>query len=375
MIDTTPFKPNWLVHPGETVADVLEELGMSQVDAANRLGSSKKFVNGLIRGKANISADTAHSLSLVLGSTTEFWMRLQAHYDAEKARFAAEEELVANHSDWLKRFPMPDLMKFGWIPDASTKGAKITALLRFFGVKTPVIWEENFAKKAIAFRTSKTHIADIGATAAWLRQAERLAQATALAPLDRPAFKDLLPTLKGLSRHKNFATAWAELTASCASVGVAVVLVPPPKGCRASGATFFLGTNSAVLALSGRHKSDDHLWFSFYHEAGHIVLHSKKLTFIETNDRSDSKVEREADAFARDMLIPPAKAKKLKLLSAAKDIQAFAKELDIAPGIVVGRMQHDGLIPQSHHNGLKQALTWNTKDASGKAAIDVVGTL
>lgn len=110
-----------------------------------------------------------------------------------------------------------------------------------------------------------------------------------------------------------------------------------------------------------RHKTNDHVWFSFFHEAGHILLHSKKKVFIDEIKGGGNDVEDEANGFASDMLIPPAQMKAFvqKANFSAPSISAFAKRIGTAPGVVVGRLQHDRLIPFSAHNSLKERLTWS----------------
>ena len=147
----------------------------------------------------------------------------------------------------------------------------------------------------------------------------------------------------------------------CEEAGVSVVFVPELPGTRVYGATRWLASNKALIQLSLRGKTDDHLWFTFFHEAGHILLHGKRDVFIEakgegcretdTNDK-----EYQADKFSQDFLIPSEKYQVFKengefsLLA----IKQFANELGIAPGIVVGRLQHDKVIPFSKVNNLKK---------------------
>src|SRR5206468_385214 len=61
----------------------------------------------------------------------------------------------------------------------------------------------------------------------------------------------------------------------------------------------------ALIQLSLRYKRNDVLWFTFFHEAGHILLHGKKELFVESDARGTNQKEREADVFSADMLIPP----------------------------------------------------------------------
>jgi hypothetical protein len=196
-----------------------------------------------------------------------------------------------------------------------------------------------------------------GAVAAWLRRGEIEGSALRCAPWNPASFRDALPTLRELTKEADPGKFVPRLVAICASHGVAVVTVRAPSGCRASGATRFLSPDKALLLLSFRHLSDDHLWFSFFHEAGHLLKHSKKALFVEgVGMTSDEEVE--ADQFARDFLIPPAHASRLVLLRSAAAVSSFAAEVGIAPGIVVGRLQFDKRIAYSALNGLKVTYSW-----------------
>ncbi len=144
----------------------------------------------------------------------------------------------------------------------------------------------------------------------------------------------------------------------CASAGVAVVLEPAPHGCPVSGAVRWLTSETALLMLSLRYKTNDQLWFSFLHEVGHLLLHGKRLMFLEVEGELGDDDEVEADAFARDFLIPPGHARRLAGMRSEAAVVQFAREIGIAPGIVVGRMQKEGWLPWTHLNGLKVRYAW-----------------
>jgi hypothetical protein len=168
-----------------------------------------------------------------------------------------------------------------------------------------------------------------------------------------------LQDLRGLTNETDPNKFVSILTDTCASVGVAVVFEPAPRGCPVTGATKWLTKDKALLMLSLRYKSNDHLWFAFFHEAGHILLHGKKMLFLELAGELDGKNEEEADAFAQDFLINPKDASTLPFLAhTTAEVTAFARKIGVAPGIVVGRMQHDGHLPMNYLNGLKVRYQW-----------------
>ena len=129
--------------------------------------------------------------------------------------------------------------------------------------------------------------------------------------------------------------------------------MPEVPGTRASGAAHWLSPAKALIQLSLRHKTDDHLWFSYFHEAGHILLHSKKQTFITAEHHSDT-AEDEANEFAASWLIPKRFEAQLLRLRGLDEIRTLADDLGIAPGIVVGRLQKEGVLDWSQGNRLKR---------------------
>lgn len=355
------FSPAWTSPPGDSIADALEELGWTSAAFAERLGVSTRFVSELLHGKAPITADTARGLSLVLGSTPQFWLTREAQYRAAlTARPAAEtaEVMMA----WLKELPVRWMERQRLIP-ASPRGTPATrqvdACLRYFGVASIDAWRSTYSAPIAAWRASKRQPKTPGAVACWIRAAELAAEAISCARWDEDGFKAALPNLRALTLEPDPQVFVPRMQELCASYGVAVVFVPAPPGCPISGATKWLAPDKALLALSLRYGNDDHLWFSFFHEVGHLVRHGKKLLFLEGLDGVEPEQEREADTFAKNLLIPAAAARKLQHLRAADDVVAAAASLGVSPGVLVGRMQHEAWIPFSELNGLKVRYAWS----------------
>ncbi len=359
MADTqVQFAPDWLSPPGDTIADVLEERGWSQAEFAQRIDYTPKHVNQLLRGKAPIREETALRLERVLGSTARFWLQREAEYREALAR-RAEQAAMVRESTWLAELPLKEMVRFGWVQDCrDNAAAQVAECLRFFGVATVSAWSEQYIAPLAAFRASPSDVMQPGAVAAWLRQGERRAAAIECAPFERRAFRQALQQLRTLTNEPEPDIFVPRMMALCAAAGVAVVLEPAPSGCPASGAVRWLTANCALLMLSLRYKSNDQLWFSFFHEAGHLLLHGKRLLFLEVEEHLDGQEEAEANAFARDFLIPPAAATQLAGMRSEAAIRQAAAQIGIAPGIVVGRMQKEGWLPRTHLNGLKTRYTW-----------------
>lgn len=358
MAEPQAFAPDWLSPPGETIADLLEEGGLSQAEFAERTGFTRKHVNDLVRGRAAITADAALRLERVLGSTADFWLTREAQYREALERRRALEALE-EEAGWLKELPVAEMVRRGWVERFTDKARQVAECLRFFGVASVEAWRVHYERPLAAFRASPRFANKVGAAAAWLRQAERQAGELRCQTFDKARFKATVRELRALTNEPEPEEFIPSLKGVCAACGVAVVFVPAPKGCPASGATRWLTPTRALLVLSLRHKTNDHLWFTFFHEAGHLLLHGKKMLFVDLADGLDGEYEAEADRFARDLLISPAEARKLAALSISKaKVRAFAGRIGVAPGIVVGRMQWEGWLPWSHLNDLKVRYEW-----------------
>lgn len=356
MTSSKPFAPSWVSPPGDTVADLLEERAWTGATLAERLGVTPKYVSELLHGKATISAEMAEKLSLVLGSTAEFWLTREAHYRAGLQRQESDAALLGE-AGWLSELPTAWMVQQS-MKKAATRGGQVREALAYFNVASVATWREVYSGQGAAFRSSARFGKKQGAVAAWLRAAELGAERIPCAAWEEHAFRALLPSLRALTREPDPKVFVAEIQRLCAAVGVAVVFVPTPPGCPISGATRWLSPQKALLVLSLRHKTNDHLWFTFFHEAGHLLLHGKKLAFLEGMDGLDPELEEEANLFASELLIPRRDAAQLSVLHAKAEVESFARQIGVHPGIVVGRMQHDKLINVTWMNELKQHYTW-----------------
>jgi hypothetical protein len=254
------------------------------------------------------------------------------------------------------------MVDLGWIPEFKDKIEQLRAILTFFGIATPEQWESQWARPQAAFRQSKAFEANPIAVAAWLRKGEIEAQKLDCAPYEKEKFKSVLLTIRTLTTSSS-EVFQAEMIKLCAEAGVALVFVPSVPKIRASGATRWIAPEKALIQLSLRYKKDDQFWFSFFHEAGHIYLHGKREIFIDSGDEVGEK-EKEADTFAANQLIPPAKWRKFvnrpRVHYSEAEIVAFAESIGIAPGIVAGRLQReDDRVPYTHFQHLKRTFDWS----------------
>lgn len=356
----TPEKADFVSPPGDTLLEMLEERGMTQTELAQRTGRPKKTINGIIKGHKAITAETALQLEKVFGVAARFWLAREQDYREYLARRAENDVLKTSH-DWVDQFPVVSMQKLGWLPREEDPHSKLLGLLQFFGISRPEHWDDLWLNSLVSYRKTQAFASSDYALSVWLRQGEIQAQDVSTAIYDEAAFRTLLiEQIRPLTRQ-NPEQFYPQLVALCAEVGVAVVAVPQVRGARVSGAARWLSKEKALIQLSLRYKTNDHFWFSFFHEAGHIIKHSKKQLFIETETGMQTELEQEADRFAADVLIPSARYEAFvqngKPFSRA-NVCEFAESLGIAPGIVVGRLQHDQHLPYTHLNKLKTKFEW-----------------
>ena len=352
------YVPDHVSAPGETLIEILEDVGMTQAELAKRTGRTTKTINGIVKGREPLTPATALQFEKVLGVNARFWNELERNYAEFKAR-EAEARQQAEAVSWLSCLPISEMKKRAWLPRTTDKVTLVDAALRFFGVASVREWESVSLSSQFAYRKSDKVSTKTGHVATWLRAGELEAQGISSAPYDRDRFRDVLQKLRLLTTTTPdvFTPAIVE---RCATAGVAVVFVREIAGAPISGATRWLNKDKAMIQLSLRYKTNDQLWFSLFHEAGLILLHRKKDVFLEFNGSQETDQERAADAFARDHLIPPdafAEFKGHSRFSGAA-VEEFASRVGIHPGIVVGRLQHEGLLEYSHLNGLKMKLKW-----------------
>jgi hypothetical protein len=265
-------------------------------------------------------------------------------------------------STWLSELPLRDMIKFRWLDTAYAANDQVTACLQFFNVPDIQTWRKTYRDvlEMAAFRTSPTFASTPAAVAAWLRRGEIMSSAIECRQWNPKRFEEELRNIRSLSRKKDPQLFLPELQKRCAECGVAVVVVRAPSGCRASGATRFISESKALLLLSFRYLSDDHFWFTFFHEAGHLLLHGKRALFLEGAGFASTKKEEEANTFSAEMLIPPEyKPDFLNLGINSREVIRFAMRVGISPGIVVGQLQYFRHIGLNQLNRLKRRFTWS----------------
>lgn len=351
MTETTLlYAPKEVTPPGATLRDLMEERDWKQRELAHRLGRPVQAVNEIIAGKKEITEDTALELERVLEVPAQFWLAREAQYREYLAR-RRSVEASREHVPWLEQFPLKALQDAGVLPagrlTAAFKQELVEPLLRFFGVASPAGWQAHYDDMQPQFRRARpSRQTDVAAITAWLRMGELQARRLQLADYAPARLLAAIPAMRALSLQPPDQIGPA-LVRLCAEAGVALVFVAALPGTHVSGVARFLhGRPLIQLSLLG--KWNDVFWFSFFHEVAHVLKHPMRAIFLDdaaAGDTVDSPEEQEANRFAADTLIPRAQQARLSGLPlVAVEVEAFAAEIGVHPGIVVGQLQHRGLL-------------------------------
>ena len=359
---TSQYNPDYAVLLDGCWRSHIAALGLSHVEFAERCGFSPEVVSEIVVGEGLIDPEIADVLGRETGLNQVVWLNLEAAYRDKLAELSENEALA----EWAKKFPAKELVKRGDLSESSLQGDRMARMLSFFDVWSADALQDKYGETSIANRHSPSFKSSRPELATWLRLGEIEAERTECPEYEMEAFLGSLQDIRSLTAS-DVHGALEEARNLCLQAGVVLLFIQPVKKVALSGASWWLSTGKPIIQLSARHMSDDHVWFSLFHEAAHILLHSKKQVFIDAirskadcNVVEESKAESEADAWARNFLVPLSDWEQFAgaFLGSADEVRHFAAEQGIAPGIIVGRLQHEGILEWTRLNSLKRKLAW-----------------
>ena len=343
--------------PGEILLNELEEIGMSQQELARRMGRPASKINEIIKGTKQVTQDTALQLERVLGVPAHAWMNLETNRRLTEAHIA-ERERLKEYKPLLKQYPVLEMEKRGWVERHSDPIDRVRELLTFFGVAAP----EDIKPFTFqgAFRITGNRQVSEEALAVWLRRGWIEGQKIETAPFDASKFRQALRRIRDDYTTTGVPAALPAMRNLCAEAGVALVVVKELPRIGANGVTRWLGPRKALIQMSIRWRWEDIFWFTFFHEAFHVLDHKKKVYIEWSKDRGLDDDESRADRFAGDVLLPPKPYTHFKNSKqrSAYSVMQLAKQVRVSPGVVVGRLQHDKVIGYQNLNDLRSLLVW-----------------
>lgn len=356
--------PDWISRPGDSILALMRRRGTEPEIVASSLPGGSNTLRGLLSGEVPIDEPKAVAISEILGGTPEFWLRRQENFERALNRAVAGIEEIEG-DNWLRNVPAPGEAQRGRL-SRERRIEELRRRLAFYGVGSISAWEQRYsgANESANFRTSRTYSSRLGPVSLWLRMGEIAASLAQTASWNPKRLEEMKPQIRSLTNIRRLDRFIPRLRDLLAQAGVALVIRTAPSGCRASGASRMIEPDRAMLLLSLRHRSDDHLWFTVFHEIGHLLLHTGE-TFIDGDETPRDTREEEADQFAVNWILPKTREREmLALRSNYRDVTRFAVAIGVAPGIIVGQLQHRGALPRNQLNFLKRRYTREEVEAA-----------
>ncbi|MFW5793851.1 MAG: ImmA/IrrE family metallo-endopeptidase [Bacteroidota bacterium] len=347
---TNQYLPDIVFHPATTLNEKLEEMGMSRKEFALRTGKPEKTIIAVLKEESSLTPEMAILFENVTQIPAQFWINKQARYNEYIAR-KKHEEAIAKASEWAKQFPYLEMAKHKWVDSTRNLEEKTINLLNYFGVASHCAWEKLYIETElkVAAYTSLKQSHQPHAISAWLRQGELQAKQINAPAFDVKRLKSNIPAMRQLMVEQPV-DFFKKLQILCLNAGVVLLFTPKLPKVPLSGSTRWLN-NIPLIQLTARYKKNDSFWFTFFHELGHIILHGKKYISLENVDfaAADPKKEEEAHQFAVELTFSNDQEKELlenKTIT-EKDILDYAEKFNTHPAMIIGRLQHDGLITYS----------------------------
>ena len=334
---TYEFAPDYAVAPGESLREAIEYLGMTQVEFARRMGMTPQSLSRILSGKQPITHETAQKLEFITGISREFWNNMEARY-REQLQIIELKKQENSFKDFIKLIPVKELAKRGYIQKFKEHVKQGIELLKFYKIGEIAAFDSYAKSMVAAARSSPAFSTSAPNAVTYITMGMHEAEKIDVADYSEKKFKEVLEQARSMIQEppEDFGAVLQELFASA---GVALVFVPTFAGVSFSGVSKWISSSKAMIIMNIRGKREDKFWFSLFHEAAHILKHSKTQIYI-AEATSTSPEEEEADKFAAHILIPAKYDERIQTAATEDEIIRIAEELDVSPGIVAGRYQH-----------------------------------
>ncbi len=363
---TEALRPARPVPPGRILKQELEARDWSQKDLAAILGRPEQMVSEIATGTKQITPETSLALAQAFGSSPEFWYHLETNYRLELAQRRGNDDAIARRGQLYDALPLREMARRGWLclhESADDLEREVSGLLGVSVSAAPVL--------VARLRASTTREPLTYAQLAWLRRAEALAREQTAGNWDPEHLEPLAAELLALAcRVEDVAL----VSATLARWGVRCVLLRHLQKTTLDGAAFWLDDGPAV-GLTLRYDRIDAFWFTLMHELAHLaegehVSHLDRLEGGEGDpvaaaDQPD-RHEETADRLAAGWLVPPAAFRQFVTLTqpyfSRARIEAFAADQGRHPGIILGRLQREHLVPWQNLRSLLAKVSPHLKD-------------
>jgi HTH-type transcriptional regulator/antitoxin HigA len=345
----TDLRPARVTPPGRIIRRELEARGWTQKDLAAVVGRPEQTISQIVQGRKQITPETAIQLAAAFGTSPDFWLNLETNYQLHLAREKHDSAGIARKSRLYSLLPVAELVARGWIEAADSPEELEQRACDFLGIATL----DEQPRLAVNFRQAQNNTPEVAAEIAWVKRVEHLASAQHVEAYSRDRLREEIMSLLAFSETPEGAS---RVPAFLKSLGVHFVIVPHLSHTYLDGAAFSLDDHP-VVALTLRYDRIDSFWFTLMHELAHIVLGHEGGYLDNIEKQAENPTEEEANRLARDWLVEPGAWTRFVAATrpyfSRERINAFARQIGRHPGIVLGCLHHEGLVP---YQNLRQML-------------------
>ena len=345
-------------HPGYYVNDIINDMEITQKEFAMRLDTSAKNISELVNGQIELSKEMALKLSNMTGTSLDLWLNLQKTY-SEKVLEIEFRKAIDRQMCVFSQIDFSFFIKLGLLQDTQNKVENMQNLCSYLKISDMEILKRHDMLANFRKVTSAVEEKNVINSNVWLQTALNIGRQIETKEYDETKLKSYIQKMRmmTLDEPHTFIPLVKEELGEC---GVSFLLLPKLKNAGIYGAVKWINERKVILAINDLRKYADTFWFSLFHEIKHVLQKKIKKVIVNGPDsilEIDACLEKEANEFAENILIPPLEYDNSFISNRSyiteDSIIEFADKIGIHPGIVVGRLQKDGLVGPSHYNGLR----------------------
>ena len=348
----------FIVPTVDLLKNYIENRSMSQKEFSKKIGMSEKSLSNFLNGKEVLTEELASKFEEVFeGIPKSYWLNYESKYREvetnERVGYSFNNKQLSEIS---KKFRFKEVFNgLDW--DLERQAEEMLSILQISNFNQ---FEEEYSNLAVDFMEDGGEIEPI---AIWLNlcreEIEIQNEDISEVQYNKRNLLDALPIFKDIAYNKNIESSLQSARKLCNTLGINLVIQEAITNSKVRGA-LVIYENHPSIYLSLRFRFHDYVWFALVHELAHLILHydtDQEIISLDEDDTDDYKTKKEIEAnkFTQDFFIDPDKYKIFieKRPFTQSEIEIFAHEQNILPGIVVARLQHDGYISYDRFTYLK----------------------
>jgi HTH-type transcriptional regulator/antitoxin HigA len=343
--NTIGLSRDFIIHPGETLKEVLENRELSQRELALRTGVTETHISWLVNGKKGISISFAKKLEYVLNVDASFWINLQSNYDKELEDYKEINDISDREVRVLSK--LENIISFmqqnGIIPVESSDLSRVIDLRKLLNISS--LFRIPDICQAGAYRLPASANIDPYVLFTWLRLCDLITSKYKISKvLDVEKLKKAIPLIKEVM-FADVSKIQLRLQDIFAQCGIRFSIIKYFTGAPVQGVLKKGNDGSLSLIVTDRQKFADIFWFTLFHEIGHVIHGDFEDQLIDY-ESVDSDVEKRADEYATNALIRPDEYQRFVESEnySLDHINYFCSEVGVPNYVLIGRLQKEGFL-------------------------------